>query len=101
MKLLRTAVEILHFSILTSIVYGNSNDTTVTVTATSHSFVWSIDGTLDYLGYPHILLFVAALFTLLFLWLPYIHSAFASYSVDTKGLSLQTSEVDDKIKVTG
>ena len=71
MKLLRTAVEILHFSILILIVHDNSNDTTVTATATSHSFVWSIDGTLDYFGYPHILLFVAALFTLLFLWLPY------------------------------
>ena len=63
MKLLRTAVEILHFSILT--VYDNSNDTTVA------SLVWSVDGTLDYFGYPHTLLLVAALFTLLFMWLPY------------------------------
>jgi predicted outer membrane repeat protein len=70
MKLLRTAVEILEFSILTVLVYGNSNGTN-TVTATSNSLVWSVDGTLDYFGYPHILLFVAALFTLLFLWLPY------------------------------
>ena len=70
MKLLRTAVEILHFSILTTVIKdGNSYDTAIT--ATSHSFVWSIDGTLDYFGYPHILLFVAAVFTLLFLWLPY------------------------------
>jgi predicted outer membrane repeat protein len=69
MKLLRTAVEILHFSILTVIDYDNSNDTAVK--ATSDSLVWSIDGTLEYFGYPHILLFVAALFTLLFLWLPY------------------------------
>ena len=67
MKLLRTAVEILHFSVLSVTVYGNSNDTTVT----TDLMVWSIDGTLDYFGYPHILLFVAALFTLLFLWLPY------------------------------
>ena len=69
MKLLRTAVEILHFSILTSIVHSNSNDTTATLT--TNSLVWSVDGTLDYFGYPHILPFVAALFTLLFLWLPY------------------------------
>ena len=68
MKLLRTAVEILHFSMLTLMVY---DDTTTTAIATSRSFVWSVDGTLDYFGYPHILLFVAALFTLLFLWLPY------------------------------
>ena len=65
MKLLRTAAEILHFSVLT--VYGSSpNDDTASTT-----LVWSVDGTLDYFGYPHILLFVAALFTLLFLWLPY------------------------------
>ena len=70
MKLLRTAVEILHFSILTTVSKdGNSYDTAVT--ATSDSLVWLIDGTLDYFGYPHILLFAAALFTLLFLWLPY------------------------------
>ena len=70
MKLLRTAVEILHFSILTTVTKdGNSYDTAII--ATSDSFVWSIDGTLDYFGYPHILLFVAAVFTLLFLWLPY------------------------------
>ena len=70
MKLLRTTVEILHFSILTTVTKdGNSYDTAVT--ATSDSFVWSVDGTLDYFGYPHILLFVATLFTLLFLWLPY------------------------------
>jgi hypothetical protein len=62
-------VEILHFSILTVIEYDNSNDTTIK--STSNSLVWSIDGTLEYFGYPHIILFVAALFTLLFLWLPY------------------------------
>ena len=64
MKLLRTAAEVLHFSVLT--VYGSSpNDITTT------TLVWSVDGTLDYFGYPHIILFVAAMFTLLFLWLPY------------------------------
>ena len=64
MKLLRTAAEVLHFSVLT--VYGSSPNVTASTT-----LVWSVDGTLDYFGYPHILLFVAALFTLLFLWLPY------------------------------
>ena len=67
MKLLRISVEILHFSVLSETVYGNSNDTTVT----TDLMVWSVDGTLDYFGYPHIFLFVAALFTLLFLWLSY------------------------------
>ena len=64
MKLLRTAVEVLHFSVLT--VY----DSTPNATATK-SLVWSVDGNLDYFEYPHILLIVAALVTLLFLWLPY------------------------------
>ena len=77
MNLLRTSVEILHFSILTSIDFDSSNDTTVT--AISDSLVWSIDGTLEYFGYPHILLFVAALFTLLFLWLPYNAISFNQY----------------------
>ena len=64
MKLLRTATEVLHFSVL--IVYGSSPNDTTTIT-----LVWSVDGKLNYFGYPHILLFVAAMFTLLFLWLPY------------------------------
>ena len=64
MKLLRTAAEVLHFSVLT--VYGSSPNNIASTT-----LVWSVDGTLDYFGYPHILLFVAAMFTLLFLWLPY------------------------------
>ena len=33
--------------------------------------VWSVDGNLDYCGHPHILLFLAGLATLLFMWLPY------------------------------
>ena len=33
--------------------------------------VWSADGNIDYLGSKHAPLFVAALATLLFLWLPY------------------------------
>lgn len=33
--------------------------------------MWSVDETLPYLKFPHILLFLAGLVTLLFLWLPY------------------------------
>ena len=67
MKLLRTAAEVLHFSVLTVYDHSTPNDS-ATVTK---SLLWSVDGTLDYFGYPHILLFVAAVFTLIFLWLPY------------------------------
>ena len=66
MKLLRTAAKALHFSVLTE--YVSTPNETVT---TSDSLVWSVDGTLEYCRYPHILLLVAALFSLLFLWLPY------------------------------
>ena len=62
-KLLRAIMEALEFSII-YVYYERNNTTSTTV-------VWSVDGTLDYLGYPHILLFVASLFSLLFLWLPY------------------------------
>ena len=65
MKLFRTVVAALHFSILN--VCSNEQECNSTVTVA----VWSVDGNLDYIGYPHILLIVAALFTLLFLWLPY------------------------------
>ena len=37
----------------------------------SVTVVWSVDGNLSYIGFPHILLFLAGLATLLFLWLPY------------------------------
>ena len=33
--------------------------------------IWSVDGNVDYFGFPHILLLVAALFIQIFLWLPY------------------------------
>ena len=62
MKLLRTVMVALEFSILT-VYFEQHNTTTIAV--------WSVDGTLDYFGFPHILLFVAAVLTLLFLWLPY------------------------------
>ena len=63
-KLLRTSIDILDFSILTTY----ESETNVTNSAT---IVWSLDGTLDYFRYPHILLLLAALLTLLCLWLPY------------------------------
>ena len=61
MKLLRFAVSALEFSILISTNY-TSNSTLV---------VWSVDGNLSYFGFPHILLSLAGLTTLLFMWLPY------------------------------
>ena len=61
-KLLNTAISALEFSF---IVYSE-------YPAHSEKFVvWSIDASLTYLGFPHVLLFLAALATLLFLWLPY------------------------------
>lgn len=59
MKLLRIVAATLEFSKFT--VYP-SGSTTV---------VWSVDGNLSYFGFPHFLLFLAGLATLLFLWLPY------------------------------
>ena len=61
-KLLRTAVTALDFSMLN--VVSEQNNTRVLL-------LWSVDGTLDYFGYLHILLIVGALFTLIILWLPY------------------------------
>ena len=62
MKLLNTAVSALEFSFLTYSKYP---------TKSSKSVVWSVDGNLAYLGIPHVFLFLAAVATLLFLWLPY------------------------------
>ena len=59
MKLLRIVATTLVFSTITKYPEGS---TTV---------VWSIDGNLTYFGFPHVLLFLAGLGTLLFLWLPY------------------------------
>ena len=61
-KLLRLVVTALEFSILT--FYLDSFTKT-------HSLVWSVDGNLSYFGFPHILLFIAGLATLLILCLPY------------------------------
>ena len=64
MKLLRTVVSVLEFSVITTIPFNGS-------TKLSSEIVWSLDGTLSYFDFPHVFLFVAGLFTLLFLWLPY------------------------------
>ena len=62
MKLLRTVVSTLEFSILSYSEHPNESSSLV---------VWSIDGSLTYFEFPHILLFMAGLITLLFLWMPY------------------------------
>ena len=64
MKLLRTVVSTLEFSVINTIPFEDT-------TKLSSEVVWSVDGSLSYFSFPHILLFVAGLFTLLFLWLPY------------------------------
>ena len=62
MKLLNTVVSALEFSILVYTKHPNPSIISV---------VWSADGNLAYFGFPHILLFLAGLVVLLFLWLPY------------------------------
>lgn len=65
MKLLCTAVSALEFSILSQVNYTN------TIETISRLVVWSEDGNLGYFEFPHFLLFMAGLVTLLFLWMPY------------------------------
>ena len=62
MKLLNTVVSALEFSILVYAKYPTPSTTSV---------IWSVDGNVTYFGFPHILLFLAGLVILLFLWLPY------------------------------
>ena len=64
MKLVRTVVSILEFSVISTLPFDGS-------TKVSSEIVWSVDGSLSYFDIPHVFLFVAGLFTLLFLWLPY------------------------------
>ena len=59
MKLLRIVATALEFSTITKYPEGST------------LVVWSKDGNLSYFGFPHVLLFLAGLGTLLFLWLPY------------------------------
>ena len=59
MKLLRIVAIALEFSTITKYPEGST------------TAVWSKDGNLTYFGFPHVLLFLAGLGTLLFLWLPY------------------------------
>ena len=56
-KLFRTIITVLSFTML-STTHGSKA-------------VWSADGNLDYLGPEHAPLFIVAVATLLFLWLPY------------------------------
>ena len=56
-KLLRTIITVMSYTIVDS--------------PQGSKAVWSADGNIDYLGPQHAPLFVAALATLLFLWLPY------------------------------
>ena len=67
MKLLRVVVSFLEFSILSRIDYAHDNYNE----SPSRIVVWSVDGCLGYFEFPHILLFLAGLITLLFLWMPY------------------------------
>ena len=55
----------LFHTIITSLSY------TILYTTQGRKAVWSADGNLDYLGPEHAPLFVVAVATLLFLWLPY------------------------------
>ena len=64
MKLLRIVASAMEFSTLTEYSSLNIYSERLTV-------VWSADGNLSYFGFPHVILFVAGLTTLLFLWLPY------------------------------
>ena len=62
-KLLKVIVECVVFSPI--LVVNISTNYTYTIT------VWSLDGSYHYCHWPHVLLFVAALFVLTFLWIPY------------------------------
>ena len=63
-KLLRVVASAMEFSTLQEYYPLSTQADNLTI-------VWSADGNLLYFGFPHILLFVAGLATLLFLWLPY------------------------------
>lgn len=61
MKLLRTIIISVRFTRLN--VFSEMENATL--------IIWSLDGRYDYCHFPHILLFIAAIATLLFLWIPY------------------------------
>ena len=63
-KLLRVVASAMEFSTLQEF-------SRLSTQPDNRTIVWSADGNLSYFGFPHILLFVAGLATLLFLWLPY------------------------------
>ena len=59
MKLLRTVIDATSVAVITQYPHN-----------TSYA-VWYLDGNLRYCQHPHIYLFIAAIATLVFLWLPY------------------------------
>jgi hypothetical protein len=65
-KLVGIISSALKFSFILEYPNDTIKDPKPTTTA-----VWSVDGNLTYCAHPHILLFLAGLATLLFLWLPY------------------------------
>ena len=60
-KLLQTIIASVGFTQIK--IFSIDNNYTLTV--------WSLDGNYTYCHFPHVLLFIAALFTSIFLWLPY------------------------------
>ena len=62
-KLFRTIITALSYTMV--VTSQGNNDKLITMT------VWSVDGTVDYLGSKHAPLFAIAVATLIFLWLPY------------------------------
>ena len=62
MKLLRIVATFLEVSYLK---FTEGTDSIVT-----HSLVWAVDGNLSYFGFPHIMLFMVGLATLVFLCVP-------------------------------
>ena len=62
-KLCRTIITALSYTMV--VTSQGNNDKLITTS------VWSVDGTVDYLGSKHAPLFAIAVATLLFLWLPY------------------------------
>lgn len=64
-KLLRTIITVMSVTYLVDYPGGNK------------SIVWTFDGNILYCRIPHLFLFLAALATLLFLWLPYTSVLFS------------------------
>ena len=61
-KILRIIIETMQRSVLIRYVDIDTVETEI---------VWSVDGQIIYFGYQHVILLIAALVALIFLWLPY------------------------------